>query len=147
MNDMTELFGSEPIHTYSMADALKDGTLIAAGDLAKDLFRWPVVLTSAAWSDAVEWSDEDSRRTGSYGQSETGRLWDVLWMTSIAVRLAPKGTGLGDELKVHMARVSRDPEHVGGPDELEAEDIELKATIAVDDAGGPVLVISLPDED
>lgn len=148
MNDLTEFFG-EPIHVYTMAQAIEDGVLIDASDLAKNWFRWPVVLTSAAWADTVQWSEADSHRTGSWGQTESGRLRDVLWMSALAVRRAPKDSGLGASVKVTLARVPRDPERLEElrTREMESEDVELKATFAAADNGGPAIVISLPDED
>jgi hypothetical protein len=42
------------IHQYSRADALADGVLIDATELAREAgFRYPVALTSAAWHECV----------------------------------------------------------------------------------------------
>ena len=46
MADLTEIFG-RPIDVYPMSEALDDGTLIDAGPIARDLFTWPVLLTSS----------------------------------------------------------------------------------------------------
>lgn len=145
MSDLTDFFG-EPIAVYTMADALADGTLVSAGDLAGGLFTWPVLLTAAAWADCVAWTDEDSDRTGGHGQSETGRLWDVLWMSYVAVKSLMRGDQHPERVKVELYRISREPsENVDG--EPVPELVELKAVVSVDDAGAPVLVISLPEED
>lgn len=53
-------------------------------------FTVPVQLTPAAWRDAVQWTDDDDTATGTVGQSESGRLWDVLHMARLAV---PRGPG------------------------------------------------------
>ena len=143
MSDLTDFFG-EPIAVYSMADALADGTLVAVGDLAGDLFAWPVLLTGAAWTDCVAWTEEDSERTGDHGQSETGRLWDVLWMTYVAVKSLRRDAEHPERVKVELLRISRAADRATEP---EPELVELKAVISINDAGAPVLLISLPEED
>ena len=73
------------IYSYSRAQAVSDGVLLYVTDLAKEAgFRFPVALTSAAWADCVAW------RAGSRsnGQSEAGRLWDVLTTARLAIRNA-----------------------------------------------------------
>jgi hypothetical protein len=140
MNDLTEFFG-EPIAVYTTTEALADGVLVDAGEMAKELFEWPVLLTAAAWNDCVTWTDEDSERTGSYGQSETGRLWDVLWMATPVVR---RQRVPAQDFQLY--RVSRDA-RPGEDGEVEAELVTLKVTGSFHDDGTPLLVISLPEED
>ena len=56
------IFG-EVIYACTRAQAIEDGVLIDLGATAKESgFRWPVALTTAAWSDAVEWTDSDSQK-------------------------------------------------------------------------------------
>ncbi|MBT9596654.1 MAG: hypothetical protein IV094_11770 [Vitreoscilla sp.] len=84
MQNRCGVFG-EPIHVYSRAQAIADGVLIDCTEVAKEAgFRIPVAMTHAAWVDCVEWSDEDSRRQAH--QDQAGRLWDVIWMASLAAR-------------------------------------------------------------
>lgn len=144
MSDLTDFFG-EPIAVYTMTEALDDGVLVDAGPISRDLFTWPVLLTAAAWSDCVAWTEGDSECTGAHGQSETGRLWDVLWMSLVAIRRTPH-TGDGAPVEVDLYRISRAVEH-SPEEEAAAEKVQLKATIAAHDDGSPVLVISLPEED
>jgi hypothetical protein len=75
--------------TYSRAEAIADGVLIPVpGDLAADAgFRCPVALTSAAWEDCVAWTEADNERKPAL-QDQTGRLWDVIWVASRAIRAA-----------------------------------------------------------
>ena len=69
---VTELFG-EVISTYSRAQALEDGVLVDAGEMATEAgFRIPVALTAAVWSDCVAWTDADS--AGQVHQDPSGRL-------------------------------------------------------------------------
>jgi hypothetical protein len=139
MTDLSDIFGA-PIAVYTMSQALADGTLVDAGDLAQQLFEIPVILTGAVWSDCVAWSETDTEHTGAYGQSETGRLWDVLWMTWCARRrLTQNG-----HTAVQLYRIPRD---VQFPTEPEPDLVTLKATLATHDDATPVVVIGFPEED
>lgn len=91
----------------------------------------------------VAWTDEDSDRTGAHGQSLSGRLWDVLWMSFVAVRRTPRWTR-PDRVEVELYRISR---HADTAAEPEAELVRLKAVVALHDDGSPVLLIGLPEED
>src|SRR5207249_4961035 len=74
------------IHSYSRADALRDGALIDVTPTAREAgIRWPVALTQAAWGRCVRVPP------GVACQDEAGRLWDVLWLLRCAV--APHGGG------------------------------------------------------
>lgn len=68
------------IDSYSRAQALADGTLVAVdADLAQNAgFRAPVALTSAVYETCVRVPQ------GVNCQDETGRLFDVLWMATHA---------------------------------------------------------------
>lgn len=145
MSDLTEFFG-KPISVYTMADAIADGAIVEIGDLAKDLFTWPVYMTKAAHEDAVVWTDTDSQSTGAHWQSQNGRLWDVLWMTHAAIKAGGRSAGGSDQLNVQLCRVSREhnPATQGDPT---PEAISLKAVITIQDNGSPALLISLPEED
>ncbi|UGT58836.1 DUF6573 family protein [Nocardia asteroides] len=80
--DLRSIFG-DPIHIYTRAQALRDGALHDAGELATEAgFKYPVALTAAAWADTVAWDYDDA------SQDETGRLWDVLYMGANAIRRA-----------------------------------------------------------
>jgi hypothetical protein len=122
---------AEVIYSYSRAQAIDDGVLVDVSAMAKEAgFRYAVALTAAAWADCVAWPEN---RRGA-GQSETGRLWDVLWMTKLAI----KGAG-GDRVSVSVLRV---PAHGGRPT-LAA----LQAMVGPGDAWEPVITIMLPGED
>lgn len=89
------------IHAYTRAQALADGALVDAGDLAAEAgFAAPVALTRAAWVDCVAWTDADSTRKGTL-QDETGRLWDVLNMAMNAARR----NGGSDRVLFQLVRV------------------------------------------
>ena len=95
----------EVIYSYTRAQAIDDGVLIDATEMAKEAgFNWPVALTAAAWSDCVAWSDADNDRQ-TY-QDQSGRLWDVLFMASYAIRSAKNSD---QHLLFELQRVARDP--------------------------------------
>jgi hypothetical protein len=61
------------IHSYTRADALRDGVLVDVSAVAREAgFRYPVALTRAAWERCV------TVPPGVPCQDEPGRLWDVL---------------------------------------------------------------------
>lgn len=130
---MTELFG-ELIYTYTRAQAIEDGVLIDVSDRVRGAgFRIPVALTPAVWEDCVAWGEADNRRQAY--QDESGRLWDVLWMCSQAVRRG------GQEIRFQLYRVQR------GGRGTRPRLVTLKATCGPGDQGEPAITIMLPDED
>lgn len=122
---------ADVISRYTRAQALEDGDLVDAGAMASEAgFTWPVALTRAAWADCVAWKD-DAR-----GQSEAGRLWDVLSMGRLAIRMAREG---GSELRYRLHRVRWG--------EVRALETTLKLVVGPGDDGEPVVTLMLPDED
>lgn len=135
-NSLTDLFG-EVIYSYTRAQAIADGMLVDVSKTAKEAgFRWPVALTHAAWEECVAWDDKDSKRQ-TY-QDQSGRLWDVVWMAFVAIRVAPAG---GSELCFKLNRVPR------GGRATRARLTTLKLVCGPGDDGDPVITIMLPTED
>lgn len=133
----TDPFFGEVISTYTRAQAIEDGVLIDTGAMASEAgFKWPVALTSAAWADCVAWSEDDSRR--QIYQDESGRLWDVLYMASHAVRTRKDS---GDRLLFQLYRVPRDGQST------EAVLVTLRLIVGPGDNGEPVITILQPRED
>ena len=127
---------AEIIYAYTRAQAIEDGVLVDVSKTAKEAgFVYPVAMTSAAWADCVEWSDEDTKR--QVPQDEFGRLWDVLWMAKIAVK---QGNG-GTQLLYPLHRVPR------GGNVQKPRLIHLKLVCGPGDTPEPVITIMLPDED
>jgi len=136
-NRSTESFFGEVISTYTRTQAIEDGVLIDAGSMAQEAgFKWPVAVTSAAWADCVAWTEDDNRQ--QVYQDESGRLWDVLFMASHAIR---QGSGSGDRLLFKLYRVRRDGRS------KEAVLATLKLIVGPGDQGEPVITILLPNED
>ena len=132
-----ELFG-ELIHSYTRGQAIEDGVLIDVSETARQAgFAWPVAMTAAAWEDCVAWTEEDSRR--QIYQDETGRLWDVVWMASRAVKAAARA---GEQASLfQLFRVPR------GGRGVRPRLATLKVMVGPGDGSEPVITILLPHED
>jgi hypothetical protein len=140
---LAEIFG-EPIHTYARAQAIEDGVLIDVSAVAREAGTvWPVALTSAAWADCVAWSEETEKRKGYTGQSESGRLWDVVWMLNLAIRGALR-QGLDASQQPLFHSLLRTPTAGRGVMPRKAT---LKFVVGPDDNGRPCITVMLPGED
>ena len=125
------------ISTYTRAQAIEDGVLIDASNMAREAgFKWPVALTAGAWADCVAWSEDDTER--QIPQDELGRLWDVLLMASHAIRSSKVS---GDRLLFQLDRVPRDGHST------RAVLVTLKLIVGPGDSGEPVITILHPHED
>ena len=132
-----ESFFGNVISTYTRAQAIEDGVLIDPGTMAAEAgFKWPVALTTDAWAECVVWADDDSRQ--QVHQDQSGRLWDVLYMASHAIRTSKDS---GDRILFQLYRVPRDGQS------MEAELITLRLIVGPGDSGEPVITILLPHED
>ena len=122
----------EVIHSYTRAQAYKDGVLIDVTETAREagLLR-NTALTAAAWAEAVAWSHGG-------GQDERGRLWDVVFMAYAKIRTTRVPAS---ELTYELYRV---PNEEGAE---EPELLTLKMVIGPGDYLEPVLTIMLPNED
>ena len=122
------------IHVYTRAEAIADGVLVDVSETAREAgFRYPVAMTRGAWADCVEWTDADTARQTH--QDEAGRLWDVLFMASLAARRG------GRVQSVDLYRVPR------GGRGVHARLTTIKMVCGPGDEGEPVITIMLPDED
>lgn len=127
------------VHVYTRAQAIADGVLIDATELAREAgFRFPVALSAEVWAQCVAWQHEDSDR--QIHQDETGRFWDVLWMASFAIR-ARGGASQSSRMPFRLSVVPRDGKSRQG------REVELHVHIGPGDQGEPVLTIMLPLED
>lgn len=133
-NDEGSSFGPV-VYGYSRAQAVADGLLVDVSVMAKEAgFSVPVALTSAAWSDCVEWCDRDSIRQTH--QDEAGRLWDVLWLARLAARRAQGGT-----VAFALYRVPR-----GGKGRMPRK-VTMHMLIGPGDVAEPVITVMMPGED
>ena len=132
-----ESFFGKVISTYTRAQAIEDGVLIDVGSMANEAgFKWPVALTADAWADCVVWTEDDSRQ--QVHQDQSGRLWDVVYMASHAIRTSKDS---GDRLLFQLYRVPRDGHST------EAVLVTLKLVVGPGDTSEPVVTILLPQED
>ena len=126
---LTELFG-EPIHVYTRAQALEDGFLVDVSETAREAgIRYPVALTRAVWDEYVT----PDPRSVPHGQSEAGRLWDVVWMFRCKARLT-RGQAMSFQVIFIMKEKQR-------------RVVTLKAVCGPGDDAAPVITIMKPDED
>ncbi len=130
------LFG-DVIFSYTRKQAIEDGVLIDATELAADAgFKWPVALTAAVWADCIAWSDADNERQAY--QDQSGRLWDVLFMASYAIRTAKDSD---QQLPFDLYRIPRNGRAT------KSQRLTLKLILGPGDNGEPVITIMLPQED
>jgi hypothetical protein len=125
---MDNLFG-EVIYAYTRADALADGTLVDVSETAREAgIRFPVAITRTVWDGYVT----PDPRSVRLGQSEAGRLWDVLWMLRVEMRRG------GTEILYRVCFIMK---------ERQRRLVTLKAVCGPGDDGEPVITIMLPEED
>ena len=121
----------EIIYAYTRKQAIEDGVLIDVSKMAREAgINWPVAVTRAVWEEYIRTDDKDRE----LGQSEEGRLWDILWMFSVA---ATNANSSQTELRFKLYHQSK------GKMKL----ITLKAVAGPDDEGNPCITIMMPDED
>jgi len=75
-----------PIYSYTRAQAIADGVQVDITTTAQEAgIRYPVFITRAAFDAYVTVPPNVT------GQDEAGRLWDIVWMLSHAIRRARPG--------------------------------------------------------
>ena len=129
---------ADVIYTYTREQALQDGVLIDISSTAREAgYLYPVAVTSRVWSEVIT-PDE---RTRSCGQSEAGRMWDMLTMLKHYIRR--KNTGQTVIFKFYAIM----PDKYG---QVNCEDprlVTLKSECHPGDNWEPVITIMLPNED
>jgi len=124
------------IHVYTRSQAVEDGVLVDVTTIAMEAgFRIPVTMSYAAWADAVEWTEVNSKRQTQ--QDQESRLWDVLWMAYLAAR----SNAQVSRKAFQLLRIPLDGRHV------RARLTTLYVQIRPGDEGEPVITIMLPNED
>ena len=120
------------VFSYSRRQALEDGVLVDVSETAREAgFRYPVALTRAVW-DGVVTPDDEGRASG---QSEAGRLWDVLTLLRVAIR---RSRGPVQTLEFQVLVVER---------ETNRRTVTLKTVCGQDDDLSACITIMLPVED
>ena len=122
---------TEYVSIYTRRQAIEDGVLIDVSETATEAgFRYPVAVTLSVWNEI----DPDEHAV-QCGQDVNGRLWDVLYMCSLAAR-SVKGS------RIDFRAILRD-----GPGPLSRYTRQYKAICGPGDGGEPVITIMKPDED
>lgn len=130
------IFG-KVIYTYSRRQAIADGMLIDVTETAREAgVTFPVAITAAAWADCVAWDADTEARKGCTGNSERGRLWDVVWMFRTFAKAAR-----GSVINFALYRIPREGRGT------RARKVYLKAVCGPGDTAEPVVTIMLPNED
>lgn len=118
------------ISVYTRKQAIEDGVLVDVSGMASEAgIRYPVALTRQVWAEYVMPGYE----TRPLGQSEDGRLWDLLWMFRNAARQS-SGALLMFKCYFLMA-------------EDRQELVEFKSICGPGDQAEPVITIMMPWED
>lgn len=120
----------EVISEYTRKEALEDGVLIDISELAKEAgFMVPVAVTNNLWA---TWIIPPAKMEDC-GQSDTGRLWDVLHMLRMNCK------------RSNATRIKYEVLFQNTPKRLTT--VELISTIGSDENGNPVITIMLPEDD
>lgn len=129
MNNLSMFTRNNIVYSYTMEQAIKDGILVDVTSMAKEAgIKFQVTVTREVWEGYIV-PDESSR---SYGQSESGRLWDILWTFK---KEAARVKGSAMEFQVYLVISER-----------RKSLIDFKAVAGPGDNGDPVITIMLPHE-
>jgi hypothetical protein len=125
------LFGPEDIiHSYTRHEAIEDGVLVDVSQTAREAgVRYPTAVTRRVWDEVVT----PSPKAKEWGQDEAGRLWDVVYLFSVAARRTS-----GQILRYKLHVLLEPPRH---------KVVELKAVCGPGDEAEPVITIMFPEED
>ena len=122
------VFG-KTIFSYTRKQAIEDGVLVDITETAKQAgIKFPVAVTSTVFFGYVALDPMPPY------QDLKGRLWDLVWMCSAAMRRAS-----GSEVHFQVLFVM--------PESHEPREVTLKAVCGPGDDPVPVLTIMLPEED
>ena len=124
------IFGNV-IHSYSRAQAIADGVLVDVSKQATEAgISVPCAVTTRVWAELVT----PGARAVKEGQSIEGRLWDTVFMLSMAIRgLRTSRHGRGTDLRYKVI--------------YDRRTFTLKALCGPGDDAEPVITIMFPEED
>ena len=126
----------EVIHTYSRADALRDGVLIDITDIAKHFgFKYPIAITGNLFNSYIN-PNEDLI---AHGENVKTRVELVLAVLFYAIK--------GTKEKKSMTRIHFEVEFLMDAIEEKYTTIELIADCGPGDNMEPVITIMLPEDD
>ena len=129
---------ADVMFTYTRAQAIEDGVLIDATEMAKEAgIKFPVALTQELWARWIE----PTPAMQELGQSVEGRLWDVLWMFRCAAKQCS-----GSEI-LYTVIFAMEPKTKRSSRSFVQKYVKLKALCGPGDDMEPVITIMLPHED
>ena len=139
-----EIFGPV-IFSYTRKQAIEDGVLVDVSETAKEAgIKLPTALTQAVYEEYVVVPHEQEGQ-----QDESGRLWDILWMFSCAVR-AGRVNGSEGRFDLIVAKPDKGDwqanEKVFEGDR-ERRLVTLKVVCGPNDDASPCITIMRPEED
>ena len=133
------------IYAYTRTQAIADGVLVDVGAMAGEAgIRYPTVMTRAVYEEYVATPPELKGQ-----QDNAGRLWDILWMLSYAVRTG-RITGAQCQFEVIIAKPDKadwranERPHEGN---RKMRLVTLKAVCGPSDDGSPCVTVMRPEED
>ena len=130
--DKNHLLSGDIVYAYTRSQAIADGFQVEVTKIAQEAgINFPMFLTRAVFDTYVAVPE------GVTGQDEAGRLWDLVWMTRMAIARARAGA---DRIPVLL--------YVRN-DNRAAKLVKLVATcgpLDIDDPQ-PAITLQLPDED
>ena len=131
-NDNNDSPFGEVIFSYTRKQALADGVQVDVSAMAKEAgIKFPVFLTRTVYDSYV------TVPPNVFDQEWRGRLWDIVWMTRIAIQKSQPGD---DRIVVELfvRNDNRAPRLV--------KLVAVCGALDIDDAQ-PAITILLPDED
>jgi len=131
-----EFMEIEMLHAYTRRQAMEDGVLVDATEMAKEAgIKYPVALSEAVYAKI-----KDKPAT----EDIQGRMWDVVWMLRCAITGAIPSKKVDESLIFYKLILNDDDVDDGGT--FKPKEITLKALVHGGDAGEPVITVMLPEE-
>lgn len=127
---------SDVMHSYTRNEDIRDGVLVDVTITAKEAgYKFPVAVTQTLWNRI-----QDIPKSG-YSGNPKGRLWDVLYMGVLAIKLNARP----DQNEISYRLILPHVENEMNQHLITYQD--LKMVIGPDNDGGPRITIMLPHED
>jgi len=134
VSEVEELFGPV-IYAYTREQAIKDGVLIDVTATAKEAgIKYQTAVSEALWNGYIV----PGERLKFMGQSEMGRLWDVLTLFVFSVRSSPRDCS---ELYYNVLFLTDNEVS------CQHETIKIKAVCGPSDDCSPCITLMLENED
>ena len=125
----------EVIYSYTRSQALEDGVLVDATQIASEAgFRYPTAITADLHARITP-----NEREKALGQSYEGRLWDVVFLAAFASRRS----GTQDRCSFEVSLFEADET---SPHRTHHRTLSLWMVVSPGDQGEPVITIGFPED-